>query len=188
MVTEAEARRIRPMMSGIVALAVALVAAIGWYYLGRPDESQQPVQSVEWKPWVKAGKDDHKLVMFAPRNLPTGWRPTSASYQSGVSPLWHLGMLTGNGKFVGLEEARDTVADLVEKNVDDNATPGAKIEVAGLSWQTWTDAGGDYALTRTFAGPGGNQENVIVYGSAPESEIRAFLASIDIVFSGPPKN
>ena len=39
MVTEAEARRLRPFMSGIVALAVALVAAIGWYYLGRPDDT-----------------------------------------------------------------------------------------------------------------------------------------------------
>src|SRR5689334_11756842 len=180
MVTEAEARRIRPMMSGIVALAVALTAAIGWYYLGRPDESQQPVQTVEWQPWVKAGRADHKLLLLAPRALPSGWRSTSASYQSGVSPLWHLGMLTAKGKFVGLEEARDTIADLVEKNVDANATRGALLEIDGLRWNTWTDSGGDFALTRTFAGPGGNEENVIVYGSAPADQIQDFAASLVI--------
>ena len=178
MVTEAEARRVRPMMSGIVALAVALVTAIGWYYVGRPDESAQPVRTVEWKPWVKSGRADGKLALLAPRALPEGWRATSASYQSGVDPHWHLGMLTGNGKFVGIEEARDTISDLVEQYVDENATQGAEVEVDGLAWQTWTDAGGDYALVRSFEGPDGNQENVIVVGSAPDAVIRDFVETL----------
>ncbi|RNL80858.1 DUF4245 family protein [Nocardioides marmorisolisilvae] len=180
MVTEAEARRIRPMMSGIVALAVALVTAIGWYYIGRPDESQQPVQTVEWQPWVKAGKADHKLLMLAPSALPEGWRATSANYVSGVSPHWHLGMLTGTGKFVGVDEARDTVADMVETYVDANAVKGDDVEINGLRWQTWTDDGGDYALVQTFVGPDGNQENVVVVGSAADAQIRAFVASLNI--------
>lgn len=178
MVTEAEARRVRPMMSGIVALAVALVTAIGWYYVGRPDESAQPVRTVEWKPWVKSGQQDGKLVMVAPRALPNGWRSTSARYVSGVNPRWHLGMLTQDGKFVGLDEARDTVTDLVEAYVDENATQGRDVEIDGLTWQTWTDAGGDYALVHTLDGPGGNRENVIVYGSAPDAEVRAFADSL----------
>ena len=180
MVTEAEARRMRPMMSGIVALSVALVTAIGWYYLGRPDESQQPVQTVEWQPWVKAGRADHKLLLLAPDVLPKGWRATSASYQSGVSPHWHLGMLTGTGKFVGIDEARDTVANLVAEYVDDNAVKGDDIAIRGLTWQTWTDAGGDYALVRTFEGPNGDPENVVIVGSAPEAQIRSFAASLNL--------
>jgi hypothetical protein len=176
MVTEAEARRLRPFMSGIVALAVALVAAIGWYYLGRPDESQQPVRTVEWKPWVKAGRADGKLLVLAPAELPSGWRATSASYVAGVAPHWHLGMLTGNGKFVGLDEGRDTVSDLVEQNVDANAVRGAEVRIDGLAWQVWTDSGGDYALVRTVNGA--KPENVIVVGSAPEAEIRSFVASL----------
>ncbi|MFL6106101.1 MAG: DUF4245 family protein [Marmoricola sp.] len=180
MVTEAEARRVRPMMSGVIALAVALAAAIGWYYLGRPDESQQPVQTVEWQPWVRAGRADHKLLLLAPSVLPQGWRATSASYLSGVSPHWHLGMLTGTGKFVGIDEARDTVADLVAANVDDNAVRGDDVEVGGVTWQTWTDEGGDYALVQTFVGPGGNQENVVIVGSAPDAQIRSFAASLNL--------
>lgn len=180
MVTEAEARRLRPFMSGIVALAVALVAAIGWYYLGRPDESQRPVQTVEWKPWVKAGRADGKLQMVAPTALPSGWRATSAGYRSGVSPSWHLGMLTDGGKYVGVDEARDTVADLVEQYVDDNATRGADVEINGVTWQTWTDAGGDYALATTVDGPGGDQENVLIGGSAPDAQIRSFAGSLDV--------
>ncbi|MFL6021953.1 MAG: DUF4245 family protein [Marmoricola sp.] len=178
MVTEAEARRIRPMMSGIIALAVALAAAILWYYAGKPSDDQQPVQTVEWKPWVKAGQADKKLLMVVPTALPSGWRATSASYQSGVSPAWHLGMLTAQGKFVGLDEGRDTIADLVERTVDKNAAKGADVQLGGVRWQTWTDDGGDYALVHTFDGPGGNEENVIVYGSAPDGQIRSFLGSL----------
>jgi hypothetical protein len=176
-VTEAEARRVRPMMSGIVALAVALVTAIGWYYVGRPDESAQPVKTVEWQPWVKSGRADGKLLMLAPDALPAKWRATSASYESGVTPRWHLGMLTGSGKFVGLEEARSTVADLIADSTEGDPTRGSEVELAGTSWQSWT-AGDDYLLVRTVQGPGGNEENVIVFGSAPDAEIRAFAASL----------
>jgi len=178
MVTEAEARRVRPMMSGIVALAVALVTAIGWYYIGRPDESAQPVKTVEWKPWVESGRADGKLVVLAPQALPKGWRARFARYQAGVSPSWRLAMLTAKGKFVGLEEARSTVADLIAKSTDGDATQGSAVELAGNEWQSWT-AGGDYVLIRTVKGPGGNEENVIVYGSAPDAEIRAFAASLN---------
>ena len=177
MVTEAEARRLRPFMSGIVALAVALVAAIGWYYLGRPDESQRPVPTAEWKPWVQTGRADGKLQLLAPAALPAGWRATFATYRSGVSPEWRLAMLTAQEKFVGLTEARDTVADLIARSTDGTATKGAEVAIGGTSWDSWT-AGGDYILVRTLDGPDDNEENVIVYGSAPKSEVRAFAASL----------
>ena len=173
MVTEAEARRLRPFMSGIVALAVALVAAIGWYYLGRPEESQQPVKTVEWKPWVKSGRADGKLLVLAPKALPQGWRATSASYQSGISPHWHLGMLTGNGKFVGIEESPDTVANLVEQYVDANARRGKDVKIGRLTWQVWTDSGGDYGLVAEL-----KDERVLVVGSAPDAQIRDFAATL----------
>ena len=180
MVTEAEARRVRPMMSGIVALAVALVAAIGWYYVGRPDESAQPVKTVEWAPWVKSGRADGRLRLVAPEALPTGWRATSASYRSGVDPRWHLGMLTDNGKYVGVEESEERASDLVEQFVDANATQGEDVQIDGNDWQTWTDGGGDYALVLTLESPEGHPESVLVGGSAPDREIRDFAATLVI--------
>lgn len=178
MVTEAEARRTRPFMSGMVALAVALVAAIGWYYAGRPDESVQPVRTVDWSAWVNAGRADDALRMYAPDALPDGWRATSARYQGGRDARWRLGMLTDTGKFVGLEETYDSARELVVRVVDEDATQGPDVTINGITWQSWSDRGGDYALSRDITVPGGRSESVLVVGSAPDAEIRAFAASL----------
>lgn len=178
MVTEAEARRIRPFMSGIVALAVALVAAIGWYYVGRPDESAQPVRTADWNAWVKAGRADDALRLYAPAALPDGWRSTSATYQGGRDARWHLGLLTDEGKYVGLEESYESADDLVERIVDENATQGPDVTIDGETWQSWTDAGGDYGVSRDITVPGGRSESVLVAGSAPDADIRAFAESL----------
>ena len=48
MITEAEARRVRPFMSGVIALAVALVVAVGWYFLNRGDTSTRARRRTRW--------------------------------------------------------------------------------------------------------------------------------------------
>ena len=181
MVTEAEARRIRPMMSGIVALAVALVTAIGWYYIGRPDESQQPVPTMstsEWQAWVRAARTDHKLDGWAPDRVPAGWRVRTATYQSGSDPAFHLGMLTEHGNYVGIEESRASISDAVEQYVDGNATRGEDVRIGPVTWQVWTDSGGDYALIRQLRAMSGEDETVLVVGSAPGSAIRSFAGTL----------
>jgi hypothetical protein len=164
MVTEAEARRIRPFMSGMVALAVTLVAAIGWYYAGRPDESVQPVKTVDWAAWVKAGRADDALKLYAPDALPEGWRATTATYVGGNDASWRLGLLTDTGRFVGLEETYESADDVVERVVDENAVQGEDVIIDGVTWQTWTDAGGDYAVALDLTVPGGRSESVVVAG------------------------
>lgn len=176
--TEAEARRVRPMMSGVIALLVALVVAIGWYYAGRPDESTRPVATREWEPWVKAGRADGKLAVLAPEDLPKGWRATSARYQAGVDARWHLGLLTDDDRFVGLEESQDGSRELVRTYVDEDAERGEDVTIDGVRWQVWTDADGDYALVRSLTTPGGEPEQVLVVGTAPEAEIRDFAGSL----------
>lgn len=176
--TEAEARRVRPMMSGVIALLVALVVAIGWYYAGRPDESARPVATQEWAPWVKAARADGKLVVLAPERLPAGWRATSVRYTGGVDAQWHLGLLTGDDKFVGLEESQDSSRDLVRTYVDEDAERGDDIELDSVVWQVWTDAGGDYALVRSLQTPDGEPEQVLVVGTAPDEQVRDFAASL----------
>jgi len=178
MVTEAEARRIRPFMSGIVALAVALGAAIGWYYVGQPSESVQPVKTVDWSAWVKAGRAEDALVVFAPESLPDGWRATSATYLGGNEARWRVGMLTDTGKFVGLEETYESVRALVERVVDENATQGPEVTINGRTWRSWTDSGGDYAVSIEVEVVGGRSESVLVAGSASDEEIREFAASL----------
>lgn len=165
-------------MSGIVALAVALGAAIGWYYLGRPDESAQPIRTVDWSAWVRAGLADDALLLHAPAALPQGWRATSATYQGGNQPRWKLGMLTDQGRFVGLEETYESAEDVVERVVDENATEGPEVTINGAVWQSWSDEGGDYAVSLDIDVPEGRSESVVVFGSAPDEEIRDFAGTL----------
>lgn len=162
----------------VIAMAVTLVVAVGWYWLNRNNGDGQPVATVEWKPWVQSGRSDGKLAIFAPPALPQGWKATSATYQSGIGPHWHLGMLTSTGKFVGLEELLDTTDRVISQYVDENATQGAAVTIGTVTWQTYTDTGGDYAVVRTVTSPSGGQERLLVYGSAADAEIRDFAGSL----------
>ena len=75
-------------------------------------------------------------------------------------------------KYVGVEEARASIKDLVEEHVDADAERGKDVTIGGEKWQTWTDAGGDYAVARVVRGPEGAEESVLVVGSAPADQVR----------------
>ncbi|MCW2857047.1 MAG: hypothetical protein JWR52_2662 [Marmoricola sp.] len=169
----------RSVAGMVVALLVAVGAASAWYLLAKPNSRDvNPVPTVPWQIWVNAGAADHRLALQVPSELPTGWRATSANYQTGVSPRLDIGLLTANGKFVGLEESLDPTSDMLSQYVDKSATQGKDVTLGGHVWQTWTDAGGDYALIRTVRAVDGNQQRILVYGSAPDAQIRTYAAAL----------
>lgn len=170
-----------PWTSMLGALAVVLgvvVVFVLWRAVNRDNEAVPP-QTVDYRAWLSSVHSDGRLAGFAPGTLPDGWRPTSASYTSGPSPHWHLGVLTAAKQYVGLEEGLDPLSDQVDQYVDPAAKRGPDVRVGGRTWQTWTDAGGDYALVRQQRAPKGElPETVIVVGSASPDQIRAYAAAL----------
>lgn len=163
-------------MAGALIVVVVLVVLV--VSLNSSGEKSTPVHTVDWAAWVKAGRADQQLMLFAPEKLPDGWRATSVKYNAGADAHWHLGMLTDSGKYVGLEESRATTKDLVGQYVDQDAVRGKDVAVAGQTWQTWTDAGGDYALVRSVELGGRPYESVLVGGSAAPAATRSFVGSL----------
>ena len=174
----ATSRPPRTVAGMVGALIVVVALGVLWVEVGGSDEKPTPVTSADWRAWAKSGRADGKLTVLAPDRLPSGWRATSATYQSGNAPQWRMGMLTGAGKFVGVEESLEPTEDLVREYVDEDAEQGDDVTIAGQTWQTWTDAGGDYAVVRTLTTPIGEQERILVYGSAPDATIRDFTATL----------
>ena len=128
-------------------------------------------------PWFK--ENQHRGVeAVAVAFEPLGWKATSATYTRGVSPTWHLGTLTNDDEYVGVEEARTSIKSLVEEHVDADAKRGKEVTIGNEKWQSWTDAGGDYAVARVVRGPKGAQESVLVVGSAPADQVRGFAGSL----------
>jgi len=167
--------------AGLIGAMLVTVAAVLAFVLFRALTSQDdptPVRAIDYSAAVQSARADDKLLVLAPARLPLGWKATSATYTRGVSPTWHLGMLTDDSKYVGVEEARTSIDDLVEERVDPDAKRGKEVVIEGERWQTWTDAGGDYALARMVKGPGGAEESVLVVGSAAPAEVRQLAGSL----------
>jgi hypothetical protein len=171
-------RAARSFAGMIGALIVVVAIGVVWVKVGGSDEKAAPVQSVDWSAWMKAGRAEQQLLVFAPSTLPPRWRASSATYLGGSDAHWHLGLLTDSGKYVGIEESRAEIRDLVEQYVDQDAVRGKDVVVAGQTWQTWTDSGGDYALVRSVDVGGRPYESVLVGGSAPAPTVRSFAATL----------
>ena len=170
------------------AMLVTVLAVLGFaaFRAVTSDNEPTPVRAVDYAAVVQAARAEKALLVLAPDRLPLGWKATSATYDGGTSPTWHLGILTDDRDYVGVEEARTDVETLVEKHVDADAERGDDVTVAGVTWQTWTDAGGDYALARTVDGPEGVEQSVLVVGSAPEGDVRDLAG--DLVGGTTPAN
>ena len=155
----------------VTVLAVVAFAA----FRGSSDKEPIQVRAVEYTAEVTGAREDKRLVVMAPERLPLGWKATSATYKGGASATWHLGTLTDDREYVGVEEASASIKDLVEEHVDTKAKRGEDVTIGGEAWQTWTDAGGDYAVTRTIKGPDGGDADEVRRDSARDQRLVAEL-------------
>lgn len=163
---------------GAMLVTVLAVVAFAGFRAVTSDKQPTPVRSVDYLATVTAARADKQLLVLAPERLPLGWKATSATYTSGPSPTWHLGFLTDDSKYVGVEEAKSSIQDLVAEHVDADAKRGEDITIGGERWQTWTDAGGDYAVAHTFGEGRATVESWLVVGTAAEGEIRDFAGTL----------
>ena len=165
------------LVGAMIVVVLGVVAFAGLNAL-KTDHDETGVRAVDYQAMVRAGRADGKLSVPAPTSLPSGWKATSADYLTGSDPTWHLGVLTDKGDYIGVEEALGGAKDLVEEHVDPDAVQGKDVTVDGTEYQTWTDAGGDYALSREVDN-GDVTQSVLVVGSAPASTIRDYTASLE---------
>lgn len=168
---------------GAMIVTVLAVLAFVAFRAVTTDNRPTPVRTVDYAKSVELARADKMLSIVAPGALPAGWKATSVGYTNGVSPTWHLGFLTGQDNYVGIEESRSSIEDLAQEHVDANAERGKDVTIDGQTWQTWTDAGGDYAVARSLESGGTPTESWLVVGTAPEKQIRDFAATLE---SGPP--
>jgi hypothetical protein len=163
---------------GALIVTVGVVVAFVLFRALTSDDEPTPVRAIDYSASVQGARTDGKLTVLAPDRLPLGWKATSATYTRGVSPTWHLGLLTGDSKYVGIEEARASIENLVEEHVDENAQRGKDVTIGTGKWQTWTDPDGDYAVARALDGPKGAEESVLVVGTAPERQVRQLAGAL----------
>ena len=172
-----QAGRYQRSFGGLLgALLVLLLVVVGYVVvraIALPDrETSQP--TVDYAKVVPQARKAAKFDLVAPTRLPGGWRATSVRFDPGPPQHWHLGVLTSDKRYVGLEQGDRAVAPLVEEYVDKVPSRGAAVDVAGRPWSTYTDAGGDLALVRRQ----GNTTTLVVGHDVPRSQLVAYAASL----------
>ena len=134
------------MIGAMIVLIAVVVGFVAFRAVNR-NEPENPVRAVDYQQTLEYARGVADFPVVAPASLPEGWRATSVEFIP--SPTrWHLGLLTDEDRYVGLEQSRASLTDLVHKYVDPKAARGKPVQVDGQTWRTWTDEGGDTALTR----------------------------------------
>lgn len=160
------------LLGALVVLLAAVLAVVGFRAL-IGDEPSSPVRAVDYEQDAVFASEAAKFDLVAPRSLPEGWRATTVRFNPALQS-WHIGLLTGEDKYVGLEQASESVDSMVETYVDQNASKGDPVEVAGQSWSTYTDSGGDLALVRKDT----DTTTLVVGSDVAQAELVAFVESL----------
>ena len=173
--SEQPTRRYQRSFNGLIGAMIVTVlfvlAFVGWRSLFRNDVDER-VEPVDWTESVQVARQAG-LDVVRPRELPDGWTATSVDLRAGDEPRWGLGVLTDEGRFVGIRQQDTSVSDLVETYVDEDASEGDEVRVDSAvsdTWQTWSDDGGDHGYSAEVG-----DDVVLVYGSAPAADIEAYL-------------
>lgn len=159
------------MTGALIVTVLFVLAFVIWRGLFRGDADDTP-EAVDWQGSV-AIAEQADLAIVHPRELPEGWTATSVDLFAGDDPRWGLGVLTDEGRFIGIRQEDASVDELVELYVDEKAEAGEDAtvdsEITG-TWQTWSDSGGDRGYSTEL-----DDDAVLVYGSAPVEDIEAYL-------------
>ena len=126
------------MVGAMVVLLLVILGFVAFRAINRNDVAD-PVVALDWRHPASYARDQADFDVLAPSSLPAGWIATSARWTGGHDEHWHLGMLTGQRQYVGVEQEDRSVQDMVEEYVDPNAARGKDVRIGGQTWQSWFD-------------------------------------------------
>jgi hypothetical protein len=176
-VSQEQPARYQRSAAGLVGAMVVLVAVVllgVWLRSLVSRDPSTPTEIVDYATVVPAARKAADFALVAPVRLPAGWRATSVGYRDTPRPHWHLGVLTDQNRYVGLEQGDLPVRSVVHQYVDASATRGRPVEVGGTTWATYSDSGGDLGLVRHQ----GRTTTLVVGHDVPESTLASYTASL----------
>jgi hypothetical protein len=133
-----------------------------------PDRPERRVDLGDAVAGARAAATFH---VIAPKSLPKRWIATSARFGP---EAWHLGVLTADDKYIGLEQATTSVKGIVDDFAAKSQVVGT-VQLAGNAWQVRTETDGD----RIYVGDFG-ETSVLVIGSARRSELERYISSLSV--------
>lgn len=133
---------------GDIIRSIVVIGAIllGLYGFGQffTSGKEAQVKAIDYVSVVAQARPAASFPLAAPTSLPEGWRATSARFQENG---WHLGVLTADDDYVGLEQLRGSADRAVDRFADGSKSAGTA-EVGGQSWNVRTGPKGRWTYVR----------------------------------------
>ncbi len=166
-------RSFRGMVGAMVVLLGVVALFVTFRDLNRNDPAD-PVKSVDYRSPARFAREEARFPLLAPRRLPEGWIATSVRFENVRDQAWHVGFLTDDRRYVGLEQADESAGTMVEEFVGEDAQQGEDVTVAGVAWETWTAPDDDRALVREQPAV-----TTLVVGPVPQATLEDFIATLE---------
>ena len=152
-----------------VAVLSALVLALwgfGQLFVTTPDDTIKPIDYLET---ARSARPAAEFELLAPATLPKGWTATSARF---TPTSWHLGVVTDDEEYVGLEQAKVEAEQLIKYFAKDSKAAGTAT-IDGETWELRKGPDGDVTFVRSESGL-----TTLVTGDAPRAEVEAYVSSL----------
>ena len=160
------------MLRTVVLLLVPVVAFVGYQTLARPEPD--PAPPVDYLTAAEAAQEAAPFDLLAPTALPEGWRATSVRFQPGDDAHWHLGVLTADDEYVGLEQIVDDADDAVETFAP-GTSPVGSATIDGTRWEVRADPDrGETTLVRQDG-----EVSTVVTGTVSQPVIVDYIGSLE---------
>jgi hypothetical protein len=170
--TEQRSTRGNPSMGDIVRSVVVIgLIVLGLYAFGKlfTQEPESPVDAIDYATIVEQARPVAGFDLLAPSSLPKGWKATSASLNI---DWWHLGVLTKDDEYIGLEQIKGSTDRAVDRFADGSKADG-KADVAGEAWSVRKGP-----LKRTTYVRSEGDVTTLVVGTTSRSVIEDYISSL----------
>lgn len=155
------------LVMGALVLGIWLVASL--LFTRTPDD---PVRDVDLAADVRAARGAAANPLLAPSALPDGWRPNGDRFDPAGTQPWHIGMLTDDGEYIGLEQQRRSAAEMIKAFARGSRADGT-VELGGVTWERRIGPGRQVAYLRHV----GDSVAIVISDAAP-ADIEAYVASL----------
>lgn len=161
-------------MIGAMVVTVGVILAFVAFRAINRDDVDVEREPIDYLASIRQLQESSEVNLAYPPTLPEGAK--AVDIEPTEARGWSLDILTDDKEFIGVYQGVSEVEDWVEKYVDAHPTKGDPVTLdseLSKTWQSWSDDGGDYAVTTEHKG-----QVVMVFGSADDELIREVAASL----------
>jgi hypothetical protein len=161
-----------PSMGDIMrSMAVIGLIILALYGIGKifTQEPESATPAIDYATIVDQARPAAGFELLAPSSLPKGWKATTASLNI---DWWHLGVLTADEEYIGLEQVKVSVDRAVDRFANGSKAAGT----AEIDGKTWAVRKGPQDRTTYVRREGG--VTTLVNATGPRSEVEDYISSL----------